>query len=349
MRLLTGLVIGFLILAAGCTPAAELPPSPSPTSADRPATARTATPVPSPTVTPAPSPTRADAWYRPIDPSYGVLAYQYAHVTDPQARMYLTAEGALQASLVNKRFPQADAYVAYARTVTQDGQTLYQLASGEWMRGQDLQDVTPSAFSGLLLDGPADFRFGWVLEAVQSVDAAGDPVRAYARYQVVREDRGEAQKAGYVAVGPGEWLPEKELSLVTPGYRPPAGVDACRFTVVDLARQNLRVYDDCKLVFATLISSGRQFGSTPIGTFTVFQKTASDLITPPYAGGDQYYLQEVPYISFFYGVWAFHGAYWHDRFGFPASHGCINLAPADAGWLFDWLRVGDRVVVLPVN
>jgi L,D-transpeptidase catalytic domain len=339
MRTLLGLTIGFLLLVAGCYPSPEIF-TPVPTSISIAATSTRASAPPAQTPTPLP-------WYQSLDPSYAELNYQYAHVTDPQARLYLSAQGALQASLNSKRLPQADAYVAYVQKVTEGGQVLYHLASGEWMRGQDLQEVAPSTFSGVLLTGPVGGRFGWVLEAVQSLDAAGNPVRAYTRYQVVREGSAAASRAGFLAVGPDEWLPLEKLSLITPGYRPPTDVNACRFVVVDLAQQNLSVYAGCQLVFATLISSGRQFGWTPTGTFTVFRKTEDSLVTSPFQGGDQYYLQGVPYISYFYSFWAFHGAYWHDRFGFPASHGCINLSPADAHWLFNWIAVGDRVIVLP--
>jgi lipoprotein-anchoring transpeptidase ErfK/SrfK len=51
---------------------------------------------------------------------------------------------------------------------------------------------------------------------------------------------------------------------------------------------------------------------------------------------DYYFLQDVPWIMYFSGDVALHGAYWHDRFGAPHSHGCVNLSPKDAQWLFNW-------------
>ena len=53
-------------------------------------------------------------------------------------------------------------------------------------------------------------------------------------------------------------------------------------------------------------------------------------------GSDSFDLRDVPYIQYFHEGYALHGAYWHDDFGKPRSHGCVNLAPADAAWLFDW-------------
>ena len=47
-------------------------------------------------------------------------------------------------------------------------------------------------------------------------------------------------------------------------------------------------------------------------------------------------LRDVPYVQYFENGYALHGAYWHDRFGQPKSHGCVNLAPEDARRLFFW-------------
>jgi hypothetical protein len=47
-------------------------------------------------------------------------------------------------------------------------------------------------------------------------------------------------------------------------------------------------------------------------------------------------VEEVPWTMYYWGSFALHGAYWHDDFGQVRSHGCTNLAPADARWLFEW-------------
>jgi hypothetical protein len=52
--------------------------------------------------------------------------------------------------------------------------------------------------------------------------------------------------------------------------------------------------------------------------------------------GDDYYVEEVPYTLYFARGQALHAAFWHDRFGRPITHGCVNLSMADAEWLFDW-------------
>lgn len=60
---------------------------------------------------------------------------------------------------------------------------------------------------------------------------------------------------------------------------------------------------------------------------------------------DFYYLDNVPWTMYFDQARALHGAYWRTRFGYPQSHGCVNLSLGDAHWLFNWATVGDWVYV----
>ena len=57
-----------------------------------------------------------------------------------------------------------------------------------------------------------------------------------------------------------------------------------------------------------------------------------------------YYLRDVPYVMYFYRGYGLHGAYWHNNFGTPMSHGCVNLSVDDARWLYEWASVGTKVV-----
>jgi lipoprotein-anchoring transpeptidase ErfK/SrfK len=61
--------------------------------------------------------------------------------------------------------------------------------------------------------------------------------------------------------------------------------------------------------------------------------------------GPGYNLPNVPYVMYFYGANAIHGTYWHNNFGHPMSHGCINLRTGDAAWLYSWASIGTPVVV----
>lgn len=339
-------VLLLLGLTTGCKAAATGPMAvptlvPSATASHTP----TVTATPTPTATTTPSPTPEPPWYEPLDESYALLRYGYALVVDPHAPLYPTLDDAVRSSFNRGFLPYTPAYVAFFRTETRDGETFYALASGNWMRGRDLQEISPSLFRGVRLTRTIPFRFGWVLTEAQSLNSRGEIVRAFHRYQIVHEFPDVPPRPGYVAIGGDEWLPDEAIALVSPQSPPPAG--PCRYIYVSLAEQTLHVYDQCRLLFATLVSTGREKRWTPPGDFTILYKSNDKYITlsQPVEALSEYYLQAVPYFMSYYGNLAFHGAYWHDEFGYAISHGCINLAPADARWLYEWARAGDRVII----
>lgn len=103
---------------------------------------------------------------------------------------------------------------------------------------------------------------------------------------------------------------------------------------IDLANQRLYAYQGNTQVMQTFISSGK-WDPTPVGNFHVWEK----LVATRMAGGsgaDAYDLPNVPWVMYFYQDYGLHGAYWHNNFGHPMSHGCINMRIVDAHALFDW-------------
>ncbi|MBN1400064.1 MAG: L,D-transpeptidase family protein [Anaerolineae bacterium] len=100
---------------------------------------------------------------------------------------------------------------------------------------------------------------------------------------------------------------------------------------VELSTQTLIAYDGTREVFRTTISSGRAGTPTLQGKFRIKRKLESQLMTGP-----GYYLPNVPWVMYFQAGFALHGAYWHDKWGTPTSHGCVNLRREDAKWLYDW-------------
>ena len=100
---------------------------------------------------------------------------------------------------------------------------------------------------------------------------------------------------------------------------------------VDLTQQRLTAYEGEDAVFATEISSGKDHTPTVLGKFRIKEKRAAQLMAGP-----GYYLPDVPWVMYFYARFALHGAYWHDKWGTPTSHGCVNLRIEDARWIYDW-------------
>jgi len=112
--------------------------------------------------------------------------------------------------------------------------------------------------------------------------------------------------------------------------------DIVKWIDVDLGEQVLVTYEHDKPTFATLISSGRAI-ATPMGTYPVWAKvSAITMKNQPYED-KPYYVNKVPWSTFFQWHNAIHGAYWHDRFGVSKSHGCVNASPLDARHVFEWV------------
>jgi hypothetical protein len=97
-------------------------------------------------------------------------------------------------------------------------------------------------------------------------------------------------------------------------------------------------YVEDKPVYATLLSSGREPNHTPSGDYPIWGKVSSITMKSQAYDDQPYYVNRVPWVLFFQAHNALHGAYWHDVFGVTKSHGCANLAPKDARYLFEWLE-----------
>jgi len=141
----------------------------------------------------------------------------------------------------------------------------------------------------------------------------------------------------------GRWLESEELGTVAKPSALPGWVKkTTRWIDVSLANQTLTLWEGDTPVYATLVSTGRDgMGepgktlSTPQGIFRIFQKHVTTTMDSDVAD-HEFELRDVPWVMYFKGGYALHGAYWHDDFGRPRSHGCINLSPIDARYVFSW-------------
>jgi hypothetical protein len=118
--------------------------------------------------------------------------------------------------------------------------------------------------------------------------------------------------------------------------------------IVDRSKQKLYAYENGKLFMTATTSTGLKSTPTPRGIFHVYKKTPSRYMQGPLPGvSDQYYdLPGVPWNLYFSEQGAvIHGAYWHNSFGTPYSHGCVNLDVADAYKLYNWAEIGTKVTI----
>lgn len=126
-------------------------------------------------------------------------------------------------------------------------------------------------------------------------------------------------------------------SSPTPAISPPT---AGKWIDIDVTRQRLVAYEGSRPVFSAVVSTGVPRTPTVLGRFAIRVKLRSQRMRGP-----GYDLPNVPWVMYFYGAYAIHGTYWHNNFGRPMSHGCVNMRIADAQWLYAWAPVGTPVIV----
>jgi LysM repeat protein len=127
----------------------------------------------------------------------------------------------------------------------------------------------------------------------------------------------------------------------TPEPQPqPAPAGTGKRFLIDLSDQMLYAYEDDVMVRSTLISSGRWPTPTVLGTFNIYLKYTTQRMRGP-----GYDLPNVPYVMYFYQGYGLHGTYWHNNFGTPMSHGCVNMPTSEAEWAFNWAPIGTPVTV----
>jgi lipoprotein-anchoring transpeptidase ErfK/SrfK len=136
-------------------------------------------------------------------------------------------------------------------------------------------------------------------------------------------------------------IPEPTQAIPHPGDNIPSGIsDDEHWIDVDLSEQTLYAYSGEQFVNSFVISSGAPYTSTPLGQYTIYIKYRVKSMR-----GSDYYYPDVPYQMYFNMDYGIHTAYWHNDFGTPVSHGCINMREEDAGWLFDWSSVGTIISI----
>lgn len=113
-----------------------------------------------------------------------------------------------------------------------------------------------------------------------------------------------------------------------------------RWVEVNLTNQTASAYEGKNLVRTFIVSTGTWLHPTVTGTYRIYVKYKyADM------SGPGYYLPDVPNVMYFYKGYGLHGTYWHNNFGVPMSHGCVNFTIPDSGWLYDFASVGTVVYV----
>lgn len=235
-------------------------------------------------------------------------------------------------------------YVSVDKTELDGERAFVRTVRGAYVAAGALADVVTPAAPGVLLDDAFDLPLGIThrpaVKLMQRDAASGamQPGNVLPRFSAVplRDVAGAQPVHGYLATLDGAFVPEQQLRVAVRTPRPALVPKGARWIHVDLAQQTLIAYEGAKPVFATLVSSGKEGFETPRGLFRIFAKHVSTTMDGLAGSEDAYSIEDVPWTMYFQGNYALHAAFWHDRYGNVRSHGCVNLAPADARWLFRW-------------
>jgi hypothetical protein len=293
------------------------------------------------------------------DPSLTYVNFRYGEVTRQNAKVYASLDDAIKNGEVVRRVDSPYSFISYSDEAVVDGKRYYMVDFGGWMTANDISRIgTPSLFQGKEYSQTPKHDFGWITFPIESKHSPGFGIDDYTgrelyQYQEVQIYAAtEVDGVSWFMIGPDEWIPEKKewqriVGRVIPNSTPPEGVDNERWIEVNLGDQTIAVYDQNQLVFATLIASGIEPFWTKPGLFQIYQKLDSTPMRGSFEAdrSDAYYLEDVPWTMYYDKARALHGAYWHNGFGNPRSHGCVNLSVGDARWLYDWASEGDWVYV----
>ena len=208
-------------------------------------------------------------------------------------------------------------------------------SSGSPFHGHELREIglpvafpyTPSTYEYSLIDG--ELKRGGQVQHRQLIPLTG-------KVKIVRGVR-------MVETRKGTWLRSGDLKTAAkPSQLPSWAKGKNKWIDVSISSQTLVLWEGDEPIYVTLVSSGRgglgEPGTpflTPRGSYRIYQKHVTTTMDSD-AADDEFELRDVPWVMYFKGGYALHAAYWHDDFGRVRSHGCINLAPIDARYVFMW-------------
>ena len=143
-----------------------------------------------------------------------------------------------------------------------------------------------------------------------------------------------------IYVGQRLVIPGGGSASPAPAPAPVSAPTGGKWIDIKLVSQSLVAYEGQRPVYWATVSTGTARTPTVKGRFRIYSKLRSGTMAGP-----GYYLPNVPYIMNFYGGYSMHGTYWHNNFGWPMSHGCVNMRTSDAQWVYNWAPVGTLMVI----
>lgn len=287
-----------------------------------------------------------------IDSSYWYIPFDYLKVGDGGTTLYPSAKAAAEGKPVSRRLDTGFMFVSYRDSVEVAGRQVYLTSTGEYVRGGDnVARITPPTFQGLAFDQTPQRSFGWMIGGIFAQHTPGGDEDFTERWMgrlttIQIYDSRLVDDTLWYMIGADEWVEQRHTAIVDLDQNRPESIEGDRWISINLEEQTVTAYQDGQLVFATLSSTGRYGAWTQPGTFQVWAKMERDLMTGGLPNDESfYYLEDVPWVLYFDDARAIHGTYWHAKFGYTSSRGCVNITPQDAHWIFDFVEEGTWVHV----
>jgi lipoprotein-anchoring transpeptidase ErfK/SrfK len=227
--------------------------------------------------------------------------------------------------------------------VEQGGRKYWKTSSGELIPASKIILHTPSTFAGVPVES---LPIAWAQSRKDM--AAKIPVREApdAKAKIVDKLAPRTvlvpgvDQGAFTSIGDGRWVATTDLHVARTDD-PPDDLDdstpqSSKWIDVDLDQQIAVAYEGRKPVYATMVASGNPKWPTPAGVYRIWLKFDETDMNGQMGDEQAYSVATVPWTMFFARDFAFHTAYWHDRFGEARSHGCVNVSPRDARWLWEW-------------
>jgi hypothetical protein len=218
-----------------------------------------------------------------------------------------------------------------------------QINWGVWVPSEQITYADVSHFSGVELQSHPKRPFAWMLAEAYPSRYPGGPqdkeqpkIERYTLMNIYGVEYVDGWE--WYLVAPNQWVQQIRVAKVHPIARPEGIGPTDRWFAIDLYEQTLVAYEGDRMVFATLISSGLPQWSTHEGLFKVYERYDATRMSGAVGQPDFYFIEEVPYVMYFDDEIGLHGTYWHDRFGYRQSHGCVNLSIMDSWWIYDFTK-----------
>jgi len=234
-----------------------------------------------------------------------------------------------------------------------DGAIWYRIGEGRWVHSAYVRLLETGTRSVALLSTSGDLPamslpVGWVVASALNVRArpgvASDnpPIDQVRHNQVfpILEQR-TVGSARWYRIGEGRWVEGSWVGVARLKPRPLSIRPDERWVGVCLKEQTAVAYEGDRPVYAALVATGLPGTPTVQGVFRTWLRLPTGKMSggnPAY--GSYYYLEDVTWTCYFYSGYSLHAAYWHDAFGRPRSHGCVNMSPYDAWWIYQWSAAG---------